>query len=112
DRALDSIRNQAYPGQVEVVICGWGPEGATPLPLFTDRSVKLSWALKPTRERASALNVGLEQASGDLVAYLRLGERLSVGALRAVGQAFVKSPEVELVYGNALHVIEERVYHA
>jgi glycosyltransferase involved in cell wall biosynthesis len=83
DETLASVRQQQYP-RVDLVLADSGRRG-----------------------EAAAVNGGLATARGTVLGWLRAGDLLGDGALRAIGAAFSDDPELDLVYGNALYLDEE-----
>jgi glycosyltransferase involved in cell wall biosynthesis len=82
---LDSIRNQDDPA-IEMIV--------------SDNVVE---SKSPTGA-AAAINRGLAQAGGEILAWLHPGDLLAAGATDAVGRAFAEDPDLDLVYGNAAHI--------
>jgi hypothetical protein len=85
DRTLASVRGQQVP-RLEVLLTG--PD--------TGR-----------RGLAAAVNEALAGARGTVLGWVRAGDMLADGALRAVARAFAEDPRLDLVYGNALHIDAE-----
>jgi glycosyltransferase involved in cell wall biosynthesis len=51
-----------------------------------------------------AVNRGLRRASGDILAYLNCDEQYLPGALQAVGEAFEKNPEADIMLADTIVV--------
>jgi hypothetical protein len=83
DETLASVRGQCYP-RLDTVL-----------------------AASNHRGEAATLNEGLASARGTVLGWLRAGDLLADGALRAIGRAFADDPELDLVYGNALYLDEQ-----
>lgn len=57
--------------------------------------------------QADAINRGFRTATGEVMGWLNSDDVLLPGALKAVGEAFAKDPELVLVYGRAVYVDAE-----
>ncbi|HEY3312040.1 MAG TPA: glycosyltransferase family 2 protein [Anaerolineales bacterium] len=82
----------------------------------TDSSVEIikkyagqltAWVSEKDKGQADAINKGLSQASGDIVAWLNSDDFYMPGALEKVRLAFEQNPRAGLVYGNVLSVNAE-----
>ncbi len=71
-----------------------------------NRGVEFSWVSQKDGGQSAAINAGLREATGDIVAYLNSDDMYSPGALAAVAQAFQDNPEADFVYGDGT-VIDE-----
>ncbi len=71
-----------------------------------NRGVEFSWVSQKDGGQSAAINAGLRQATGDIVAYLNSDDMYSPGALAAVAKAFQEKPEADFVYGDGT-VIDE-----
>src|SRR5262249_7822155 len=105
DETLASVANQDYPALQSLVIdrspAGQdGEEGDEHQPSVAPLGL------------AEAINKGLREAKGELVGWAHPGDLLTVGALRAIGQTFAEDPELDLVYGNAIHVEDDDLHLA
>lgn len=85
DETTGSVRGQQY-ARIEVVL---------PAPVSAHRGM------------AAAVNDGLATARGAVLGWLRAGDLLAEGTLRAAGEAFAADPDLDLVYGNALYLDED-----
>jgi len=57
--------------------------------------------------QAAAIKEGIEAVSGDIVAWLNADDYYFPGALDKVAACFRRHPEVDVVYGDAVHVTED-----
>jgi GT2 family glycosyltransferase len=80
EQTLESIREQNYPS-TEIVLAGTGTAAAVD---------------------------GMERARGQLLVWAEAGDLLADGALRAAAREFANDPELDILYGNALHIDEDR----
>jgi glycosyltransferase involved in cell wall biosynthesis len=79
----------------------------------TDSSVEIikkyqqgltGWVSEKDQGQADAINKGLRQSHGDVVAWLNSDDYYLPGAIERACQAFEQNPEAGLVYGNVLSV--------
>lgn len=64
----------------------------------------LIWNSEPDNGMYDAVNKGLENANGDIFAYLNCDEQYLPGTLQFVDNYFVQHPEVDIIFGDALLV--------
>ena len=62
------------------------------------------WVSEKDRGQADAINKGLRQSTGDIVAWLNSDDYYLPGAIERVRQAFEQNPQAGLVYGDVLSV--------
>lgn len=67
------------------------------------------WVSEPDRGQTHAINKGLAQASGDLIAYLNSDDYYLPGTLKRVAEEFIAQPDVDLFYGRCRIVDEKGV---
>ena len=81
----------------------------------TDRSVDVirqyeaqlaHWESGPDRGQAHAINLGMQRATGEIMAYLNSDDLIMPGALCYVANYFSRHPEVDVVYGHRILVNE------
>lgn len=116
-RTIDSVLNQDYPRIEYLVFDG----GSTDASVDILRSVVLPssagrgaggegkcffWRSQCDRGQTDAINQGLRQARGDILAYLNSDDVLLPGAIATVVEHFGKNPAWDLLYGNAYHIDE------
>jgi glycosyltransferase involved in cell wall biosynthesis len=82
----------------------------------TDSSVEIiqkyeqrltAWVSEKDKGQADAINKGLHQANGDIVAWLNSDDYYLPGAIELAIQTFEQHPEAGLVYGDVLSVDAE-----
>jgi glycosyltransferase involved in cell wall biosynthesis len=102
---LDSVLDQGYPRVESIVRDGGSTDGS--VDVLREYAPRLkSWTSERDRGPAHAINLGLREATGDVLSWLNSDDVLAEGALAEVGRAFAEDPGLDLVYGNALYVDE------
>jgi glycosyltransferase involved in cell wall biosynthesis len=101
EQTLTSVLNQDY-SPLEILVVD--AESSDDTDELRGRYVgRVTWLRCPAdRATVRAVNQGLTAAQGQILTWLRPGDLLAVGALRAAGEAFNADSERELVYGNAV----------
>jgi glycosyltransferase involved in cell wall biosynthesis len=105
ERTLQSILGQQGV-DVEIIVQDGGStdQSVDILKRYADR---LRWESRADEGQTTALNEGLQKASGEYVCYLNSDDVLYPGALQEVGTFFAAHLEVSVVYGHA-DVIDDR----
>lgn len=103
--ALDSVLDQGYPRVESIVRDGGSTDGSVEILRAYGSRLK-SWTSQRDSGPAHAINLGLREATGEVVSWLNSDDLLAEGALAEVARAFAEDPELDLVYGNALYVDE------
>jgi glycosyltransferase involved in cell wall biosynthesis len=89
-RALDSVREQAYPDVEHIVIDGGSTDGTLAL---LEARPHVQFVSEPDEGLSDALNKGVAAATGDLVGWLNADDWYQPGALLAVGESAANHPE-------------------
>lgn len=99
---LDSILAQQHPG-VEVIVKDGGSSdnSVEVLRSFGDR---IRWHSARDRGQTDAINRGLMEAQGEIVAYLNSDDVYFPGSLAAVEDHFSAHPDCQILYGDAHHL--------
>lgn len=70
------------------------------------------WVSEKDRGQADAINKGLRQSTGEIVAWLNSDDYYLPGAIQRAIQAFAQNPQASLVYGDVLSVdAHDRVFN-
>jgi glycosyltransferase involved in cell wall biosynthesis len=104
-RTLGSVLNQEYP-QLEYVIRDAGSMDETLTSVKPYQSRLAYFESAPDRGFSNGLNIGFEQTSGEIMAYLNSDDLLLPGALAYVAHYFLQHPDVDVVYGHRV-IIDE-----
>ena len=101
---LDSILSQGVE-DLDVFVADGGSKDATVgvLERYGDR---IKWVSERDRGQTDAINKGLRQARGDVVAYINSDDTYEPGAVRRALELLDANPGVEFVYGDA-NLIDE-----
>jgi len=106
EETLDSIRAQDYP-RVEHLVIDDGSTDASP-EIVRRRAEELGWwDVQENQGQVPALNRAFSQARGDVLGFVNGDDTLLPGALSRVVDAFVRDPDVLLVYGDIFYVGED-----
>lgn len=99
---LDSILSQEGVELEVLVRDGGSTDGSVEILQEYERRVQ--WVSKPDDGQAQAINDGLHEASGDILAYLNSDDVYYPGALARVGAYFAQHPDGLFLYGDADHL--------
>lgn len=99
DQAIRSVLLQGYPRLELIVMDGGSTDGTVALLEKYGPWLK-HWVSAPDRGPADALNMGLAQASGDLLAVLNADDFYLAGALATVAGAFAAEPAADVISGH------------
>src|SRR4051812_39403394 len=103
-RALESVLAQSLWDWELIIIDDGSPDETERLVSpFLDDSRLMYQKLDCNRGLGAALNVGLDQASGDLVAYLPSDDVFYADHLASLVSAFAGNPPAALAYSGARH---------
>ncbi len=102
---LGSLFNQGYP-DLEVRIEDGGSDDETTgiLEAASERISSVEVCQKSTQ--AEAINRGLENCDGEIMAWLNADDLLLPGALNAIASFFARNPDVDVVYGDRVLINE------
>src|SRR5258708_7517978 len=102
-RAIDSVRQQAYPN-LELMVMDASSTDGTQAILRANEDF-LTWVSEPDQGQSDALNKGFGRATGQYLTWLNADDFLYPGALQHSLEVFEANPEVALVYGrvNLVH---------
>jgi glycosyltransferase involved in cell wall biosynthesis len=103
EATLLSVLAQNYPKLEYIVIDGGSTDGSVEI-LRRYESQLTTWVSEPDEGQTDALVKGFERATGDILGWLCSDDLLLPDTLRNVGEFFVRHPEVQAMYGDALWI--------
>jgi hypothetical protein len=106
ERTLRSVLDQDYP-RLEYIVQDGGSRDGSPAILERYRERLARCVSAPDRGQAHAVNLGFANTTGEVMGYLNSDDLLLPGALHEVAAAFVRHPEVDVVYGHRIVIDEE-----
>lgn len=65
------------------------------------------WVSEKDRGQTHAINKGLTRATGEIFAYLNSDDLFVPGALAAIGDAFIRHPLADVIYGKCVYIAED-----
>jgi glycosyltransferase involved in cell wall biosynthesis len=98
-QAIDSVRDQDYPGEVEHVVVDGGSTDGT---LGILESAGVRYISEPDRGLSDAVNKGIGMACGEVIGWLNADDVYLPGALARVGEALRSKPEALWATGPCL----------
>lgn len=102
--SIDSVLSQDYPDVELIVVDGASTDGTVEiLKSYGDR---ISWRSEPDLGQSDAINKGMRQSLGDILAYLNSDDILLPGTLQKVAKHFHAHSECDMVYGTADYIDE------
>lgn len=103
EQTIRSVLDSARPPHEYFVMDGGSTDWS--VDIIKKYSPRLSgWVSEKDRGQADAINKGLRQATGEIVAWLNSDDYYFPGAIARALQAFEDNPQAGLVYGDVLSV--------
>jgi glycosyltransferase involved in cell wall biosynthesis len=96
---IESVLSQTYPNIEYFVVDGGSTDGT--LDILREYGTRIRWSSEPDSGQTNAINKGLQQARGEIVAYLNSDDVLLPDAVETVVHYLRAHPECDLVYGDA-----------
>jgi glycosyltransferase involved in cell wall biosynthesis len=103
-RTIDSVLGQDYPRIEYLVLDGGSSDDSADI--LRRYGQRFFWRSQRDAGQSDAINQGLRQARGDILAWLNSDDVLQPGAVSSVVAHFRNHPDWDLLYGNA-HCIDE-----
>lgn len=106
--SINSVLAQNYPNLEYIIIDGNSTDGTIDIIRKYEKSLAY-WESKPDRGQTHALNKGFAKATGVLRGWLNADEEYVEGTLCQVGEMFMSSSNLDLIYGDRYFVDLNRV---
>ena len=100
--ALESFRHQSVPFELAVMDGGSSDHFNEVIDKYADIVTYMRSA--PDNGQAEAIRNGKKSVNGDIVCWLNADDYYFPGALQKVSAFFSEHPDVDVVYGDAIHV--------
>ena len=101
---LDSVLTQDYPDREIIVRDGGSTDGSVDILRELGVGGALRWISEPDGGQAEAINRGLRESTGDVLAYLNSDDVYYPHTLARVAEYFSEHPDCLVLYGNADHL--------
>lgn len=98
ERTIKSIVSQDYPNIEYIIMDGKSTDNSVDIIKKYDK--KLKWTSEKDSGQSEAINKGLRQATGDIVAFLNSDDMYEPGAIKKVVDFFNDNPDVKWAYGK------------
>jgi len=102
--AIRSVAAQTYDQVEHLVVDGGSTDGTLDVLSRAELDDGLRWVSEPDRGMYEAINKGVRQARGDVLAYLNGDDAYLPWAVETAVAVFETRPDVSLVYGDGLRV--------
>jgi glycosyltransferase involved in cell wall biosynthesis len=102
DATLRSILDQSYVGTEVIVKDGGSTDNS--VEILRSFGNRIRWRSARDRGQTDAINQGLREATGEIVAYLNSDDVYLPDALTTVAAYFTAHPECQILFGDALHL--------
>ena len=105
ERSIRSVLSQNYPYLEYAVVDGGSTDGSAQIiERYRDQ---FAYVVSEKDEgQADAIIKGFARTSGEIMAYLNADDLLEPGALRFLGEVFLRYPRVDAIYGHRLIINE------
>lgn len=103
---IRSVLAQDYPAIEYIIVDGGSTD--TSIDIIKRYSSDITWWVsEPDEGQASAINKGMSQAKGEIVAWLNSDDLYLPGAISSAANEFLADPQIGMVYGNAVTINEK-----
>ena len=103
--AIQSVLAQDYPALEYLIVDGGSTDSS--VEIIKRHSADLAWWVsEPDQGQASAINKGMTQTKGEIVAWLNSDDLYFPGAIKSAVDVMVADPQIGMVYGDAVTIDE------
>lgn len=103
EEAVRSVLDQTFPGRTELIVFDALSNDATP-EILKRYEERLIWRRTADGGQVAAINGGIAEARGEIVAWLNSDDVYLPGAFARVQAAFASDPSLDFVYGDVLEI--------
>ncbi len=104
-RTIESVLSQSYPHIDYRVVDGGSTDDS--VAILESYGTRFPWVSERDRGQTHAINKGLAQARGEVLAYLNSDDVLLPGAVEKVVDYLLHRPQCDLVYGQGWYIDEQ-----
>ena len=105
EQTIQSVLTQDYPNLEYIILDGGSTDGTQQILAKYDKY--LMWKSEPDAGQIDAINKGLRNASGEIVAYLNSDDLYAPGSLLKVGNFFQQNPEASILTGKCQNINQQ-----
>jgi glycosyltransferase involved in cell wall biosynthesis len=106
ERTIQSVLRQDALASGEYVVIDGGSRDVT-LDVLRRYEQQLRWVSEPDRGQAHAVNKGFQSTTGEVIGWLNSDDVYLPDALQLALEYLARNPEVDVVYGLAVHIDEQ-----
>jgi glycosyltransferase involved in cell wall biosynthesis len=104
---MRSIRGQSYANVEHIIRDGASTDGTLAVLRDYERTYRMRWKSAPDAGMYHAINAGLREAKGEILAYLNSDDLYFPWTLQTVVDTFRRHPEADFVFGDVLAVDDQ-----
>ncbi len=104
EQTLRSVRNQTYRDIEHIVVDGGSTDGTVELLRRYEGTYNLRWTSQPDDGMYQAINRGMLDAKGQILAYLNSDDLYLPWAAEVVVSAFLRRRDADFVYGDVIAI--------
>ncbi|MGB2925474.1 MAG: glycosyltransferase family 2 protein [Limnothrix sp.] len=106
EETIQSVLSQNYPNLEYIIVDGGSTdETVSIIKKYADKIAY--WVSEKDRGQTHAINKGIRQATGEIIAYLNSDDYYLPGTLLEVGSQFRDDPNIDLLHGKCRYVNEK-----